>query len=88
MLLVFSLYLFIAWRVRVKDTQGFYGPEDVPAYANGTATAADWMSASYFRSRSFRLWVMREVLFDGLTEDLFISTCLAPYLKNLAIYGT
>ncbi|MGK0263054.1 MAG: cation/acetate symporter, partial [Planctomycetota bacterium] len=45
----FSLYLFVAWRARVRDTGGFYvAGRGVPAIANGMATAADWMSAASF----------------------------------------
>jgi putative solute:sodium symporter small subunit len=40
--LSFALYLSIAWRTRVRDTQGFYvAGRGVPAAANGMATAAD-----------------------------------------------
>ncbi|MGY8815819.1 MAG: sodium:solute symporter family transporter, partial [Gammaproteobacteria bacterium] len=47
----FTLYLFIAWVTRVRDTRGFYvAGQGVPAMANGMATAADWMSASSFIS--------------------------------------
>ncbi|MDE2726733.1 MAG: cation acetate symporter, partial [Gemmatimonadota bacterium] len=49
--LSFGLYLFIAWRTRVRDTRGFYvAGRGVPAAANGMATAADWMSAASFIS--------------------------------------
>ena len=49
--LSFSLYLFIAWRSRVRDTRGFYvAGRGIPAAANGMATAADWMSAASFIS--------------------------------------
>ena len=49
--LTFGLYLFVAWRSRVRDTKGFYvAGRGVPATANGMATAADWMSAASFIS--------------------------------------
>ncbi|MHC5068295.1 MAG: sodium:solute symporter family transporter, partial [Planctomycetota bacterium] len=45
----FGLYMFIAWRCRVKSTEGFYvAGGGVPAVANGMATGADWMSAASF----------------------------------------
>ena len=45
----FVLYLYIGWRSRVTDTEGFYvAGKGVPAIANGAATAADWMSAASF----------------------------------------
>ena len=47
----FALYLWLAVRARVRDTQGFYvAGRGVPAIANGMATAADWMSAASFLS--------------------------------------
>ena len=49
--LTFGLYLWLAFRARVKDTQGFYvAGRGVPAVLNGMATAADWMSAASFLS--------------------------------------
>jgi cation/acetate symporter len=40
--LTFSLYIYIAWRSRVRDTRGFYvAGQGVPAVANGAAVAAD-----------------------------------------------
>ena len=45
------IYLYIGWRSRVKDSQGFFvADQGVPAVANGAATAADWMSAASFIS--------------------------------------
>ena len=78
--LSFSLYLFIAWRVRVRDTQGFYvAGRDVPAYANGMATAADWMSAASFY---FHGWtnldhgLCWQCLFDGLDRWICLTRSL------------
>ena len=49
--LTFGLYLYLAIRARVRDTQGFYvAGRGVPAILNGMATAADWMSAASFLS--------------------------------------
>ncbi|MGA0369588.1 MAG: cation acetate symporter, partial [Kiritimatiellia bacterium] len=49
--LTFGLYLYIAFRSRVRDTKGFYvAGQGVPAAANGMATGADWMSAASFIS--------------------------------------
>ena len=56
----FSVYLFIAWRARVKDTKGFFvAVQGIPAAANGMATAADWMSAASFLSYGGILKVVR-----------------------------
>ena len=85
--LSFSLYLFIAWRVRVKDTQGFYvAGRDVPAYANGMATAADWMSAASFISMAGLISTMGyagSVYLMGWTGGfVLLALCLAPYLRK------
>ncbi len=49
--ITFSLYIYIAYRSRVKDTQGFTSPAAaLPGLANGAAIAADWMSAASFIS--------------------------------------
>lgn len=84
----FSIYLFIAWRVRVKDTQGFYvAGRDVPAYANGMATAADWMSAASFISMAGLISTMGyagSVYLMGWTGGfVLLALCLAPYLRKL-----
>ena len=89
--LSFSLYLFIAWRVRVRDTQGFYvAGRDVPAYANGMATAADWMSAASFISMAGLISTMGyagSVYLMGWTGGfVLLALCLAPYLRKLGHY--
>ena len=86
-----SLYLFIAWRVRVRDTQGFYvAGRDVPAYANGMATAADWMSAASFISMAGLISTMGyagSVYLMGWTGGfVLLALCLAPYLRKLGHY--
>jgi len=49
--LTFTLYLYIGWRSRVRNSSGFYvAGHGVPSIANGAATAADWMSAASFIS--------------------------------------
>ena len=49
--LSFALYIAIAIATRVRSTEGFYvAGHDVPAFANGMATGADWMSAASFIS--------------------------------------
>ena len=85
--LSFSLYLFIAWRVRVKDTRGFYvAGRDVPAYANGMATAADWMSAASFISMagiiSFTGYTGSVYLIGWTGGYVLLALLLAPYLRK------
>lgn len=83
----FSLYLYIAWRSRVKDTKGFYvAGRGVPAIANGMATAADWMSAASFISMAGLISTMGYsggVYLMGWTGGyVLLALFLAPYLRK------
>jgi cation/acetate symporter len=85
--LSFSLYLFIAWRTRVRDTHGFYvAGRGVPAPANGMATAADWMSAASFISMAGIISTMGYaggVYIMGWTGGfVLLALLLAPYLRK------
>ncbi len=85
--LTFGLYLFIAWRSRVRDTQGFYvAGRGVPAAANGMATAADWMSAASFISMAGLISFMGYsggVYLMGWTGGyVLLALLLAPYLRK------
>ncbi len=85
--LSFSLYLFIAWRSRVRDTQGFYvAGRGVPAAANGMATAADWMSAASFISMagiiSFMGYAGGVYLMGWTGGYVLLTLLLAPYLRK------
>lgn len=85
--LSFSLYLYIAWRSRVKDTKGFYvAGRGVPAHANGMATAADWMSAASFISMAGLVSTMGYsggVYLMGWTGGyVLLALLLAPYLRK------
>ena len=85
--LTFALYLFIAWRSRVKDTRGFYvAGQGVPAIANGMATAADWMSAASFISMAGLISTMGfagGVYLMGWTGGyVLLALLLAPYLRK------
>ena len=49
--LSFALYIGVAIWSRASSTSSFYvAGRGVPAFANGMATAADWMSAASFIS--------------------------------------
>ncbi len=49
--LSFSLYIYIAIASRAKSTGDFYAAsQSIPAWMNGMATGADWMSAASFIS--------------------------------------
>lgn len=60
---------------------------DVPAYANGMATAADWMSAASFISMAGLISTMGyagSVYLMGWTGGfVLLALCLAPYLRKL-----
>ncbi len=85
--LTFGLYLFIAWRSRVRDTHGFYvAGRGVPAAANGMATAADWMSAASFISMAgliSTLGYAGGMYLMGWTGGyVLLALLLAPYLRK------
>jgi cation/acetate symporter len=85
--LTFSLYLYIAWRSRVKDTKGFYvAGGGVGALPNGMATAADWMSAASFISMagivSFMGYGGAVYLMGWTGGYVLLALLLAPYLRK------
>ncbi|TVM15392.1 cation acetate symporter [Oceanidesulfovibrio indonesiensis] len=85
--LTFGIYIYIAWRSRVKDTRGFYvAGGGVPPLANGLATAADWMSAASFISMAGLISFMGYqgcVYLMGWTGGyVLLALMLAPYLRK------
>jgi cation/acetate symporter len=89
--LTFGLYVTIAWRSRVSDTEGFYvAGKGIPATANGAALAADWMSAASFISMA------GIIAFSGYDGSVFLmgwtggyvllALLLAPYLRKFGKY--
>jgi cation/acetate symporter len=85
--LTFGLYLWLAFRARVKDTQGFYvAGRGVPAVLNGMATAADWMSAASFLSMAGTISLLGYaggVYLMGWTGGfVLLALLLAPYLRK------
>lgn len=89
--ITFMLYLFIGWRSRVRETQGFYvAGQGVPAMANGAATAADWMSAASF------IGMAGAISFAGSDGSMYLigwtggyvllALLLAPYLRKFGQY--
>jgi len=86
-ILTFMLYLYIGWRSRVKESAGFYiAGQGVPAFANGAATAADWMSAASFISMAGLISFMGSdgsVYLMGWTGGyVLLALLLAPYLRK------
>ena len=87
----FGLYLFIAYRSRVSDTEGFYvAGHGVPAVANGAAIGADWMSAASFISMagliSFQGYGGSVYLMGWTGGYVLLALLLAPYLRKFGKY--
>ncbi len=87
----FALYLWIAWRARVRDTRGFYvAGQGVPSIYNGMATAADWMSAASFLSMagtiSFLGYAGGVYLMGWTGGFVLLALLLAPYLRKFGHY--
>lgn len=85
--LSFGLYLFIAFATRVRDTKGFYvAGQAVPSFANGMATAADWMSAASFLSMAgliATLGYAGGMYLMGWTGGyVLLALLIAPYLRK------
>ncbi len=89
--ITFSVYLYIGWRARVKESAGFYvAGQGVPAIANGAATAADWMSAASFISMAGLISFMGydgAIYLMGWTGGyVLLALLLAPYLRKFGQY--
>jgi cation/acetate symporter len=89
--ITFALYLYIGWRSRVRESQGFYvAGKGVPAIANGAATAADWMSAASFISMagliSFAGSNGSMYLMGWTGGYVLLALLLAPYLRKYGQY--
>ena len=85
--LSFAVYICIAIWARAGSTQEFYiAGGHIPAYANGMATAADWMSAASFISMAGLISFMGYdggVYLMGWTGGyVLLAMCLAPYLRK------
>ena len=89
--ITFSVYLYIGWRSRVRESAGFYiAGQSIPAIANGAATAADWMSAASFISMAGLISFMGydgTVYLMGWTGGyVLLALLLAPYLRKFGQY--
>ena len=89
--ITFFLYLYIGWKSRVRESQGFYvAGRGVPAIANGAATAADWMSAASFISMAGLISVLGadgSIYLMGWTGGyVLLALLLAPYLRKFGKY--
>ncbi|MBQ4843960.1 sodium:solute symporter family protein [Pseudoalteromonas sp. MMG005] len=85
--LSFALYIGIAIWARAGSTNEFYvAGGGVPPFANGMATAADWMSAASFISMagiiSFAGYDGGVYLMGWTGGYVLLALCLAPYLRK------
>jgi cation/acetate symporter len=85
--LSFALYIGIAVWARAGSTQEFYvAGGGVHPFANGMATAADWMSAASFISMagiiSFAGYDGGVYLMGWTGGYVLLALCLAPYLRK------
>ncbi|MEZ5216342.1 MAG: sodium:solute symporter family protein [Ilumatobacteraceae bacterium] len=91
MILTFGAYLYIAVRSRAKTTGDFYvAGGGVPAWANGAAVAADWMSAASFISMAgivaFQGYGGSVYLMGWTGGYVLLALLLAPYLRKFGKY--
>jgi cation/acetate symporter len=89
--LTFAAYLYIGYRSRVANTEGFYvAGQGVPAIANGAATAADWMSAASFISMAgiiaFQGYDGSVYLMGWTGGYVLLALLLAPFLRKFGQY--
>ena len=87
LILTFGIYIYIAWRSRVKETKEFYvASQGVPTLYNGMAVAADWMSAASFIGMAGMIAFLGSdgsVYLMGWTGGyVLLALLLAPYLRK------
>ncbi len=83
----FALYIYIAYAARAKSTGDFYAAEQsVPAYMNGMATGADWMSAASFISMAGLISFMGRdgsfYLMGWTGGYVLLAMLFGPYLRK------
>ena len=83
----FALYIYIAYATRAKSTGDFYAAEQsVPAYMNGMATGADWMSAASFISMAGLISFMGRdgsfYLMGWTGGYVLLAMLFGPYLRK------
>ncbi len=86
-----AIYVGIGWLSRTKELDAYYvAGREVPAFYNGMATAADWMSGAsfvalaggiYFGGHGYLAFVV------GWTGGyVLVSSLMAPYLRKFGCY--
>ncbi|MGE0747549.1 MAG: sodium:solute symporter family protein [Rhodospirillales bacterium] len=89
--LTIGVYALIGWLSRTAQISQYYvAGRQVPAFYNGMATGADWMSAASFISMAGGLYLQG---YNGLGFVLgwtggyvLVATLLAPYLRKFGQY--
>src|SRR5665647_1705765 len=87
----FAMYIYIAYATRAKSTGDFYAAEQsVPAYMNGMATGADWMSAASFISMAGLISFMGRdgsfYLMGWTGGYVLLAMLFGPYLRKYGKY--
>ncbi len=90
-LLTLALYAFIGILNFTRRLEEYYvAGRRVPAFFNGMATGADWMSAASFLSMAGTLWLLG---YDGLTYIMgwtggyvLLALLFAPYIRKFGQY--
>ncbi|MFT5284240.1 MAG: cation/acetate symporter [Planctomycetota bacterium] len=85
--LTFALYIYLAIRTRASSTKEFYvAGGGISPFANGMATAADWMSAASFIGMagiiSFQGYDGSVYLMGWTGGYVLLALLLAPYLRK------
>jgi len=83
----FAMYIYIAYTTRAGSTSEFYAAEQsVPAYMNGMATGADWMSAASFISMAGLISFMGRdgsfYLMGWTGGYVLLAMLFGPYLRK------
>lgn len=87
----FIIYLCIGWTTRVRDAKGFFiASQNIPAIANGLATAGDWTSAASFISAAGLVSLLGHdgsIYIMGWTGGyVLMALLIAPYLRKFGQY--
>lgn len=85
------LYLGVGWQSRVKSTKDFFiAGQNIPAIANGAATAGDWVSAASFISMAGAVSFLGadgSIYLLGWTGGyVLMGLLIAPYLRKFGKY--
>ena len=89
--LSFALYITIAFRSRAGSTKEYYtAGGGVSPFANGMATAADWMSGASFIAMAGGIYLQgypyMAFLVGWTGGYVLVASLLAPYLRKFGCY--